>query len=249
MPVSAAATAQASLPQQAAGQNTDPASLWAPKLQGAYPASVEPRRDEVDPLTAELSRLSTTVSRRFLEKLKNARAGLSHSIPRATTEQVLEAALDLLLEKQAKARGQVKRPRAEVASMPAAIPPPPPIPTEPPPHRRDGHRAAISAAVKRAVWARDAGRCSWPLDGGGCCGSTHRLELDHIIPWAEWGGEQEANLRVTCAAHNRLAAEQAFGERVMGRYRGVREPVAVYSSGPAQPPVGALTSGGMSRTS
>jgi 5-methylcytosine-specific restriction endonuclease McrA len=101
---------------------------------------------------------------------------------------------------------------------------------EPPAHRRTGPRAAIPAAVKRAVWARDQGRCTWPLDAGGCCGSTRRLELDHIIPWADWGGDQEANLRLTCAAHNRLAARQVFGERVMGRYRGVREPVAEYGA-------------------
>jgi hypothetical protein len=262
LPLSAAiaSAAQAGLPQLAAAlntaQNTDSESLWAPKLQGAYrtpddPRRLEPRRDEVDPLTAELSRLSTTVSRRFLSKLKTAREGLGHAIPRATTEQVLEAAIDLLLEKQAKARGQVKKPRPARAtakakatpieaaiqtetptstSPPGATPSPAEIPTEPPPRRRDGPRAAVPAAMKRAVWARDQGRCSWPLDGGGCCGSTLRLELDHIVPWADWGGETEANLRLTCAAHNRLAARQFFGERVMGRYRGVREPEAEYGA-------------------
>jgi hypothetical protein len=268
---SAAQAAQAGLPQLAeaqngardtaqdtvknTAQNTDPESLWAPKLQGAYPAPdeprrSEPRRDDIDPLTAELSRLSTTVSRRFLAKLKAAREGLGHAIPRATTEQVLEAALDLLLEKQARARGQVKKPRA---SLPAATPSPSAgdavgegpqdahrmasaARPEGRAMRRDGPRAAIPASVKRAVWARDGGRCTWPLDGGGCCGSTLRLELDHIVPWADWGGDQETNLRLTCAAHNRLAAQQAFGERVMGRYRGVREAVAEYATTPAAEP-------------
>jgi hypothetical protein len=274
MPPSATAivsAAPAGLPQPGVAQNmargADSESIWAPKLQGAYPTPddprrLEPRRDEVDPLTAELSRLSTTVSRRFLQKLKTAREGLGHAIPRATTEQVLEAALDLLLEKQARARGQVRKPRRTISASPtdllASLPDPSqqpvetsqpteapqqtptlqptqasvaialPTPAEPPPHRRDGPRAAIPAAVKRAVWARDAGRCSWPLDGGGCCGSTLRLELDHIVPWADWGGDQETNLRLTCAAHNRLAAQQAFGERVMKKYRGVREAVAEY---------------------
>jgi hypothetical protein len=167
----------------------------------------------MEPLSAEQRRLHVNVSKAFVKKLQGARAGLSHSIPGATLEQVLEAALDLLLEKQARTRGQVKRPRAVVA-----IPTATPTPTEPPPLRREGPRVAIPAAVKRAVWQRDAGRCSWPLDGGGCCGSTHRLELDHIVPWADWGGETEANLRLTCAAHNRLAARQAFGERVVARY-------------------------------
>jgi hypothetical protein len=258
----AAQAAQAGLPQPAVAlstaQDTDPESLWAPKLQGAYPAPddprrLEPRRDEVDPLTAELSRLSTTVSRRFLAKLKSAREGLGHAIPRATTEQVLEAALDMLLEKQARARGQVKRPREVLTtaaptstltpsatapatpteaptSAPTEIPPSTPsdapsatstpTPTEPPPHRRDGPRAAIPAAVKRAVWARDGSRCCWPIDGGGTCGSKHQLEFDHIVPWAEWGGETQENLRVVCRAHNRLAARHRFGARCVGRYQG-----------------------------
>jgi 5-methylcytosine-specific restriction endonuclease McrA len=182
---------------------------------------VTPRRDEVDPLTAELSRLSTTVSRRFLAKLKTAREGLGHAIPGATTEQVLEAALDLLLEKQAKARGLVKRPRSVAPSTTSTTTSTPTsTPTEPPPRRRDGPRAAIPAAVRRAVWQRDGGRCQWPADGGGSCGSTHRLELDHIVPWADWGGETAGNLRVVCAAHNRLAARQRFGERCVRRYAG-----------------------------
>jgi hypothetical protein len=257
---SATSVAQAGLSPHGAVQHTDPGSLWAPKTPVAYaahsahPAWVEPRRDEVDPLTAELSRLSTTVSRRFLQKLKAARAGLAHARPGATTEQVLEAALDLLLEKQARSRGQVRRPRAVVgkqrvvAGKPRAEVERPPAPTEvealarpakegpatlhaastsdpesifptaAPLHRRDQPREPIPAAVRRAVWARDAGRCSWPLDGGGCCGSTHRLELDHVVPWARWGDSTEANLRLTYAAHNRLAAREAFGKLMVRRY-------------------------------
>ena len=89
-----------------------------PKWSRPSRTQVAPRRDDVDPLTADLRRLSITVSRRFLQKLEAAREGLSHAIPGATTEQVLEAALDLLLEKQARARGQVKRPRTELVAAP-----------------------------------------------------------------------------------------------------------------------------------
>jgi hypothetical protein len=206
-------------------------------------------RDESEPLTADLRRLHITVSRQLLKKLEAARAGLGHAIPGATLEQVIDASVDLLLEKQARGRGLVKRPRAVQPVVTATQPPsapetdtetesetesetaiPSPTAMEPPPHRRHGPRAAITAAVRRAVWQRDAGRCCWPLDGGGTCGSTHRLELDHVVPWAEWGGETEANLRVVCRAHNRLAASQVFGQRWMGRYLGAREPEAVYSA-------------------
>jgi hypothetical protein len=222
------------------------------------------KRDEIVPLTAELRRVHFNVGTQVVKKLEAARDGLSHTIRDATMEQVLEAALDLLLEKQARSRGQVKRPRKLVATTqigastdvlapanrpaPATQPNPTPIssaasslspspapaPAEPSPdgsnpapsgqpaHRRTGPRETISAAVKRAVWARDRGRCCWPLDSGGVCGSTHRLEMDHIDPWAREGGSTVANLRVVCASHNRLAARRAFGARWMGRYQGDR---------------------------
>jgi len=228
-------------------------------------ARLVPRRDEIIPLTANLHRVHFNVDKQVVKKLKAAREGLSHSIRGATMEQVLEVALDLLLAKQAKARGQVKRPRARLAAAalrmeaaglamesqqvaparppqesppPLALLPTEPPPTsrpaspatateasiqepntaEPPPPRRTGPREPIPAAVRRAVWTRDAGCCSWPLDGGGCCGSTHRLELDHLIPWAEWGPSTVENLRVVCGRHNALAARRAFGERCMERY-------------------------------
>jgi 5-methylcytosine-specific restriction endonuclease McrA len=98
------------------------------------------------------------------------------------------------------------------------------VPAEPPSPRRTGPRETILAAVRRAVWARDQGRCRWPLDGGGVCGSTHRLEFDHVVPWARWGGETVDDLRVVCHAHNKLAARQAFGARCVERYTRKRRP-------------------------
>jgi hypothetical protein len=175
------------------------------------------RRDEIEPLTADIRRVHFNVGKRVVQKLEAAREGLSHAIPGATTEQVLEAALDLLLEKQARARGLVKRPRTTLAAAAPRVEEVD-LTTEPRPFRREGPREAIPAAVRRDVWARDAGRCAWPLDGGGCCGSTHRLELDHIVPWAEWGPSTVENLRVVCERHNNLAARRAFGERQMSRY-------------------------------
>jgi 5-methylcytosine-specific restriction endonuclease McrA len=204
--------------------NTYSGSLRAPEVEMTHPARSVKYRAEVEPLTADLRRLSMTVSRQFLGKLNTARDGLSHALPCATTEQVLEAALDFLLEKQARARGLVKKPRKVVAA-------PSPIPTatesatttSPPDfadplHRRIGPRQHVPAAIFRAVWQRDGGRCSWPLDGGGVCGSTHRLELDHVVPWARWGGESVDDLRIVCHAHNALAARRAFGERCVKRY-------------------------------
>lgn len=164
-----------------------------------------PATDTAEPLTADLRRLHITVSRRFLGKLEAARLGLSHAIPGATSEQVLEAALDLLLERQASRKGLVARPRA-------------PKPAEPDAARGASAEASVPAHVRRAVWTRDAGRCQWPLDGGGVCGSTVRVELDHVVPRARGGPPTVANLRLLCKFHNQLAARQAFGEEWMSRF-------------------------------
>jgi len=57
------------------------------------------RPAQVEPLTADARRLHVTVSKRFLKKLEAARDALSHSHPGADAEAILEAGLDLLLER------------------------------------------------------------------------------------------------------------------------------------------------------
>jgi hypothetical protein len=160
-------------------------------------AGTEPR-PSVEPLDAERARLHITVSRRLLAKLEAAKAALSHSHPGASSEEVLEAALDLLLAQRAKRKGLVARPRKAAAA---------PVNPE-----------TIPAAVKREVWTRGGGRCEWPIDSGGVCGSTLRLELDHITPRALGGPSTADNLRIACRVHNLVAARQTFGDEWMDRF-------------------------------
>ena len=63
---------------------------------------------------------------------------------------------------------------------------------------------AIPAAVRRQVWQRDGGRCSY-LDRqtGRRCNSRHMIEMDHILPYALGGGADPENLRLVCRAHHR----------------------------------------------
>jgi 5-methylcytosine-specific restriction endonuclease McrA len=158
----------------------------------------------VEPKTAEQSRVHITVSRRLLEKLAAARAALSHSHPSANEAEILEAGLDLILERQANRKGLVKKPRKE-----------PPVRRSAPP---EGSDRFVPAHVRREVWRRDGGRCQFPLEGGGVCGSTYQVELDHVIAVAKGGPSTAANLRCACKAHNLRAARQAFGDAVMDRY-------------------------------
>ncbi|WP_242395342.1 HNH endonuclease [Anaeromyxobacter oryzisoli] len=72
--------------------------------------------------------------------------------------------------------------------------------------------------MKRAVWIRDGGRCQYPLDSGGICGSTYQLEFDHRKAQALGGPPTIKNIRLLCRAHNQRAAREVFGDALMDRY-------------------------------
>ena len=68
----------------------------------------------------------------------------------------------------------------------------------------------VPAAVKREVWARDAGRCAF-LGTRGRCTERGFLEFQHVIPFADGGATDAANLQLRCAAHNAHEGEEWFG--------------------------------------
>ncbi len=162
----------------------------------AAPALVA-RPAEVVPLTRQERRLHVTVSDRFLRKLEAATAALSHSHPGASPDAILEAGLDLLIARAEKRKGIVEKPQKT-----------------PRPAKSDH----VPAHLRRAVWARDGGKCQWPLASGGVCGCTRRLQLDHIKPLALGGTSTIENVRVVCRMHNLLAARLALGDEWMDRY-------------------------------
>jgi 5-methylcytosine-specific restriction endonuclease McrA len=73
--------------------------------------------------------------------------------------------------------------------------------------------------VRREVWKRDGGRCAWRSPDGHLCGSTWKVEVDHIEPVALGGRSTIDNCRLLCASHNQLHAEQSFGRAHVERYR------------------------------
>ena len=163
------------------------------------PSALAPaeHRDSTEPLTSDLRRLHMTVPRGFIEKLEKARKGQGHAQPGASAEKILEAALDLLLAQQAKHRGAVKAPLK--VSRPTS----------------SGH---VPAAVRRAVWSRDDGKCTWPVDSGGICGSTLRLEIDHVVPRGRGWASTADGCRLLCRVHNMLAARQVYGDDWMDQF-------------------------------
>jgi hypothetical protein len=77
----------------------------------------------------------------------------------------------------------------------------------------------------------------WPLEDGGVCGSTHKLQLDHIDGWALGGETTVERCRILCEGHNDRHARELHGDELMNRYtrpKGPRcsEPVAAYGARP-----------------
>ncbi len=163
---------------------------------GTESQPIAPPRDEVVPLSAELRRIHMNASKRFMEKVDAARDALSHSNPKASLEEILEVGLDLILERRDRRKGLVRRPRKD-----------------PRPCRAD----AIPAAVKRAVWIRDGGRCAALLPDGSVCGSTFQLEYDHLEEVALGGVATVETTRLACRPHNQRSARLTFGNAWMDR--------------------------------
>jgi hypothetical protein len=175
-------------------------ALPTPPAPLVVPRGTEPPPEVVKPLTPDLRRLNVTVSADFIAELEQVRAALSHKCPDGNFEQVVREAFKLVLERDRKRKALTDRPRAQSETS----------------GENDRY---VPAAVKRMVWERDQGRCTWPMGDGEVCGSTHRLEFDHDLEVALGGKPTIGNVRLLCKSHNLMKAEQHLGRTLMAKFR------------------------------
>ncbi len=76
----------------------------------------------------------------------------------------------------------------------------------------------IPAALKREIWRRDQGRCTYHSPDGQRCSSRFALEVDHVQPMALGGETKLENLRLLCRAHNIQQAVAKLGPGQMQAY-------------------------------
>lgn len=124
---------------------------------------------------------------------------MSHRAAARDLAAVIERAFDTLIEK-------LEKQRFAAASNPRS-------------GRGSSDARYIPAQVKRAVWKRDRGRCTFVGDSGHCCGSRRMVQFDHEVPRARGGQSTVENVRLRCAAHNRLEADRIFGAGFMREKR------------------------------
>jgi 5-methylcytosine-specific restriction endonuclease McrA len=80
----------------------------------------------------------------------------------------------------------------------------------------------VKVEVRRAVWQRDGGQCTFVGSDGHRCTARRLLQFDHVVPVACGGPPTIGNLRLLCRSHNRLEAERKLGPEVVERGRNRR---------------------------
>jgi len=160
---------------------------------GSSPAPRRLRPQLVTPLATDRYQIRFTAGAATCEKLKLAQDLLRHAVPDGDPAEIFDRALTALLRELARKKlGATEEPR-----------------------RTRGQAAAsrnIPAYVKRAVVARDRGRCAFRANGR-TCGARAFLEFHHVIPYARGGPATEGNIQLRCRAHNGYEAELDFGRR------------------------------------
>ena len=144
-------------------------------------------RPVVAPIAPKRYLLKVTLGHETHEKLQRARALLRHAVPDGDLADILDRALTVLLREAERTKwGAIERPRP---SRSASV----------------GSRY-VPRSVKRAVWARDAGRCAF-VGPDGRCGEAGFLEFHHVVPFSAGGKTDRDNLELRCRAHNQYEAK------------------------------------------
>jgi hypothetical protein len=196
---------------EASGAHAPPALALddaATARSGPAPAPDEPpqRRVDIEPVARDRWSMRVTLDADMKADLDLLASLASHAHGRDLAA-VLHDAIRCGIDKHGKRKGAVEPSRA-LASRAAG-------------DDSAGQRIAIPAEVRRQVWRRDGGRCTWTVDGRRC-GSRYRLEFDHVVAVARGGASTVDNVRLLCCPHNALHAEQTFGREHVARCRGAQ---------------------------
>ena len=180
-----------------------PSSDWPDVASTTAPPS---RPALVTPLAPDRYRLQVTLTRQTHDKLRQAQALARHMLPDGDVGAILNHALTLLIDHLERRRfARVASPRPSAGGSNASS-------------------RHIPAAVRRAVWQRDQGRCAF-VGRAGRCRETAFLELHHVEPYAAGGGPTVDNIQLRCRAHNQYEAHLFFTDTL------VRERPERYSPG------------------
>ena len=149
----------------------------------------------IKPMTVQRVKIELSASEGLAKKIQRAKELLRHKYPEGRLEDILNEALELLLNKKDPQRKISQKEPGASLEMPMAF----------------SDTRYIPQRIKRVVWKRDEGQCSYTSPGGKKCREKNFLEMDHVHPFALGGDSTTANLRLLCRTHNQWRAEKTFG--------------------------------------
>jgi 5-methylcytosine-specific restriction endonuclease McrA len=157
----------------------------------------------IEPLAPGRYKVQFTASAEFHEKLLRLRALMGPSTPDGDLAALLEQAVTEKIQRlEARRFARTQAPRTTIKNSQT-------FPTT----RR------IPAAVRRAVYERDGGRCRFEDRQGRRCTARQGLEFHHRHPYGHGGDHSPANLSLMCQRHNAYLAEIDYGREAIARHR------------------------------
>ena len=171
--------------------------------------ALEHTPDGLRPRSPERYLLQCAIGGSTRELLQRARELMSHRNPDGNFEAVLQEALEALIPELEKQKFAVSGATSSERRVPAN--------------------------VKKAVWERDGGACTFVGRDGRRCGCRWQVEFDHMEPVACGGTAAVDNVRLLCRVHNQREAERRFGTGFMEEKRRARKSVRESSRVPLRP--------------
>jgi hypothetical protein len=152
-------------------------------------------------------KIEITVDQQTHDQLRTLQDLLGHRIADADPAIIVSRAIDrLLVDTLAKKAALTDRTRSG----------------ERPEHSEglsDRRTRAIPAAIRREIWQRDGGRCTFVDDQGHRCRGTRSVEYHHETPYGKGGRHRVDNIALRCRAHNQYQADLDFGREFMREKR------------------------------
>ena len=167
----------------------------APEQVGGERASAR-----VTPIAARRFALHFSIGQGAHDKLRYAQELLSHEMAPGDIAGVFERALDELIRVAEKCKFAASDRPQRVA-------------------RKSTNPRHIPNRVKREVWKRDGGQCTFVGEHGRRCEARTLVEYDHVEEVARGGRATVSGIRLRCRAHNQFTAAQTFGREFMANKR------------------------------
>jgi hypothetical protein len=163
----------------------------SPAFVSPAPGRVDPPT-RVHPISAQRYMFQFPVPSSDHDRFRHLQGLLSHAVPSGDVTLIFGRMLVISIDYCEKRKyGVTERPLANA--------------------RPAGGKRTIPAHVRREVWLRDEGQCTFVAANGHRCATRRFLEFDHVEPVARGGQATPDGIRLRCRAHNQLEAERVFG--------------------------------------